>query len=148
MQYKLIIPDRFESLNEFLSANRGNKYSGAKMKKDNDDIVVFNARQQLKGLKITKPILIYYRFFEKEDNRDNDNVLSCAAKFVQDGLAKAGVIINDKRKYIHNFYFDVFIDNKNPRIEITITELTEEESKMTLVNILDSIRARGCYSGG
>lgn len=148
MQYKLIIQGRFDALNDYTSTNRYSPYAGAKMKRSNEDLVIWSIRQQMRGVKITAPILIYYQFYEKADKRDNDNILSCGSKFTQDALVKTGVVKDDKRKYISNFYFDTFIDRKNPRVEIFITELTEEEAQMTLVNVIDSIRRRGCYSGG
>lgn len=139
MKHKLIIPGRLDALNEYTSANRTNPYKGGKMKKDNEDVVIWSIRQQLRGLHINRPVLIYYQFYEPNSKRDNDNILSCAAKFVQDSLVKTNVLINDNQKCIHRFYFDTYVDIKNPRIEVTITELEGEQIKMDLADILKAL---------
>ena len=39
MQYKFVIQGRLDGLNEYTKANRGNRYAGNKMKKDNESKV-------------------------------------------------------------------------------------------------------------
>lgn len=136
MEYKFVIQGRLEGLNEYTSANRTNPHKGGKVKRDCEDRIIWSIHQHLRGLHIENPVLIYYQFYEPNGRRDNDNILSCAAKFVQDSLVKTGVLQNDNQKCIRNFYFDTFVDNKNPRIEVTITELSREQSKMTLKELL------------
>lgn len=89
MEYKFTIPGRLDGLNEYTAANRTNPHKGGHMKQKNEDGIIWQIRRQLPGIgTITAPVLIYYRFFEKDRRRDNDNILSCAAKFVQDSLKK------------------------------------------------------------
>ena len=136
MEYKFVIPGRLEGLNEYTAANRTNPHKGGKVKRDCENTIIWSIRQQLRGVHIEKPVLIYYRFYELNRRRDNDNILSCASKFVQDSLVKTKVLQDDNQSHIHNFYFDTFIDAKNPRIEVTITELSTEQSNMTLKELL------------
>ncbi len=139
MEYKLTLPGRLDGLNEYTAANRTNPQKGGRMKKKSEDTIIYHIRQQLRGVHIAVPILIYYQFYEKDKRRDNDNILSCASKFVQDSLKKTGVIEDDSQKYIPNFYFDTFVDKENPRIEVTITELTPEQAKMKLRDLLKDL---------
>lgn len=136
MEYKFTILGRLDGLNNYTSANRTNYQVGKRMKHDNEDTVIWAIRQQLRGIHISCPVLIYYQFYEPNSKRDNDNILSCAAKFIQDSLVKTKVLQNDSQKCIHNFYFDTFKDKHNPRIEVAITELTKEQSQMKLYDIL------------
>lgn len=136
MEHKFTILGRLDALNEYTSANRTNPYKGGRMKRDNEETIIWSIRQQLRGLHIENPVLIYYSFFEKNSKRDKDNILSCAAKFIQDSLVKTKVLTNDNQKCIHNFYFDTYVDASNPRIEVVITELTKEQSKMELAELL------------
>lgn len=140
MQYKLVVDGRLDGLNNYTSANRTNPHVGGKVKHDNECKIIYAIRQQLKGIHIEKPVLIYYQFYEPNRRRDNDNILSCAAKFVQDSLTKTKVLQNDNQMCIPKFYFDTFVDKENPRIEITLTELTKEQAKKTLVEILRELR--------
>lgn len=139
MEYKFIIPGRLEGLNNYTAANRTNPHKGGKVKRDNEDHVIWCIRQQLRGIHIEKPVLIYYRFYEKDRRRDGDNILSCAAKFVQDSLTKTRVLAEDNRNCIPHFYHDVFVDKENPRIEVTITELTPEQAGMQLKDLLKDL---------
>nr|WP_308743236.1 hypothetical protein [uncultured Anaerocolumna sp.] len=143
MEYKLTILGRLDGLNEYTAANRTNPYKGGKMKQENEDTVIWQIRQQLRGVHITKPVIIYYRFFEPNSRRDNDNILSGATKFIQDSLVKTKILVDDNQKCIPKFYFDTFVDKKNPRIELTITELTNEQAGMKLVDLLKNLEAGG-----
>ena len=136
MEYKFTILGRLDGLNEYTAANRTNPHKGGKMKKDNEETVIWSIRQQLRGLHINRPVLIYYSFYEPNSKRDNDNILCGAAKFIQDSLVKTKVLENDNQKCIHNFYFDTFVDNKNPRIEVLINELSDKQFKMSLSELL------------
>jgi len=140
MEYKFIINGRLDGLNEYTSANRTNPYKGGTMKTNNEDIIIWSIRQQLRNLSIDKPVLIYYRFYEPNSKRDNDNILSCAAKFVQDSLVKTKVLKNDNQKCIHRYYFDTCVDALKPRIEVTITELTAKQTSMDLLDILTELK--------
>ena len=139
MQYKFTIPGRLEGLNEYTSANRTNPHKGGSVKKKCEELIVWSIRQQLRSLHIEKPVLLYYRFYEPNRRRDNDNILSCAAKFVQDSLVKSHVLDEDNQQHIHNFYFDTFVDKENPRIEVTITELSTEQAGMMLKDLLKDL---------
>lgn len=142
MEYRLTIPGRLEGLNEYTAANRTNPYKGGKVKKDCEHKIIWCIRKQLKNLHIQKPVLIYYHFFEKDRRRDGDNILSCATKFVQDSLVKTGVLPDDSQKYISNFYHDISVDYKNPRIEVIITELSKEQAGMPLGELLRDLETR------
>lgn len=136
MDYKFTIPGRLDGLNEYTTANRTNPKKGGRFKKKNENFILRQIEQQLSGVHIINPVLIYYQFYEKDRRRDNDNILSCASKFIQDSLKKAWVIKDDGQKYVPHFYFDTFVDKENPRIEVTITELTPEQAKMKLKDLL------------
>lgn len=139
MEYRFTIPGRLDGLNSYTAANRTNPYKGGKVKRDNEDRIIWCIRQQLKGVHIEKPVLIYYHFFEKDNRRDGDNILSCATKFVQDSLVNTHVLQEDNRKCIPHFYHDVTVDKENPRIEVTITELTPHQTRMTLSGLLKDL---------
>ena len=130
VEYSFTIPGRLDGLNDYTAANRTNPHKGGKAKRDNELLVIGCIRHQLRGIHITDPVLIYYHFYEKDMRRDGDNIVSCGAKFIQDSLTKTQVLQEDNRKCIPNFYHDVSVDRENPRIEVTITELTKEQSKM------------------
>lgn len=123
MEHKLIILGRLPGLNEYTDANRTNPHKGGKMKKDAEETIIWQIRQQLRGLHITKPVDFKYDFFEPNKKRDKDNISSFAHKVIQDSLVKTGVLVNDGWNEINGYRDQFYLDKKNPRIEVTIVEV-------------------------
>lgn len=118
---KFVIQGRLSSLNEYTSANRANKYMGAKLKKDNEE-PIFGAIREAKLKRVTNyPITLKIKWYEPNKRRDIDNIVF-ATKFIQDALVKAGVIEDDSQKYINKVVHEVVTDKNNPRIEVEIKE--------------------------
>lgn len=124
MEYKLIIPDRLNGLNEYISANRTNPKAGNKMKQDAQNLIMWQIRSQLRGIHIKNPVILKYDFYEPNKKRDLDNIASFAHKVIQDSLVKTGVIHNDGWNEITGFLDQFYCDGKNPRIEVTIVEVS------------------------
>ena len=122
MQHKFIIKGRLDGLNEYTSANRTNPYKGGKMKKDNEEVVIWSIRQQLRGLHINVPVVLKYDFYEPNRRRDLDNISSFAHKVIQDALVKTNVLKNDGWNEIISYIDQFYLDKENPRIEVTIIE--------------------------
>lgn len=123
MQYKFTIDGRLDGQNDFIAANRTNPYKGNNMKRNNQQTVMWAIRQQLKKLKIEKPIHIHYKFIEKNKMRDKDNIASFAMKVIQDALVQVEVIKNDGWKEVESFSCTFGVDKDNPRIEVTLEEV-------------------------
>lgn len=123
----------FPSLNNLLadygySPQRGNATKRKFMNICNDEI-----RAQLKDVKLTKPVIIHYRYFEPRDGhyRDYPNIHSFCSKVFCDSLQKCGVLVNDNPKYLRNETHDFFyLPEKwgEPYIEIYIEEVKDEKA--------------------
>jgi len=122
MEYKLIIQGRLCGLNQYIAAERANCYKGAEIKRENETIVITAIRQQLRGIKITKPVYMEYTWIEKNKRRDLDNI-TFGRKFIQDALVKTGVLKNDSWKYVVGFSDSFKVDKTNPHIEVLIKEV-------------------------
>lgn len=85
-------------LNDYINAERKNKYFAAKLKKDFTEIVRLKALRLDKIEKIEK---ITFMWVEINKRRDPDNI-SFGQKFVFDGLQTAKVIKNDGWKLWKN----------------------------------------------
>ncbi len=57
---KLVIPGPLPGLNEYIAAERANKHSGAKLKREAQQIVEVCARKQLRGFRPTDPVWMKY----------------------------------------------------------------------------------------
>lgn len=127
-EYKVIIDGRFPSMNQFIEANRigkGRWNKGNKMKQESQDTISSYIATQLHKVHIDKPVYIKYLFYEPNKKRDLDNISGYFHKVFQDALVHCGVIHNDSWHYIVGFSDDFQVDNKCPRIEVTIQEVGE-----------------------
>jgi Holliday junction resolvase RusA-like endonuclease len=119
MTLKFTIPGRLPGLNDYINAERSNRYIAAKMKKQAEQIILWSLG---KKIKFSNPVFIHYLWVEKDRRRDKDNICF-AKKFIQDALVKAKVLKNDGWNEIADFKDGFDVDKDNPRIEVTITEV-------------------------
>lgn len=124
MEYLLTIPGALNNLNDYIAAERANRYKGAKMKADNGKVVAAAIRQCMRGVKIEKPVFMEYTWFEKNRRRDLDNVSSFGRKVIQDALVDAGALKDDGWMHVVGFSDRFEVDKENPRIEVRIREAT------------------------
>ena len=123
MEYLLKIPGRLDNLNDYISAERSNRYKGAQMKSKNEEIVINSIRRCMRGVKIDKPVFMEYRWYERNKRLDLDNISSFGRKVIQDSLVYAHVLQNDGWKEIRGFSDAFFVDADHPRIEVVIREV-------------------------
>lgn len=116
----LTIEGSLPSLNQYTRACRGNKFAGAKMKKDAEQIISLYIKQQLKESFAGK-VKLAFRWYCKDKRQDLDNICF-AKKFILDALVSNKVIEGDSWKYVTGFTDEFFIDKENPRIEVDIYE--------------------------
>ena len=119
MMYEFFIPGKLPNLNDYTNANRKNRYAGAKMKKDAEQLIGICIRNDLKGLVITEPVYIEYEWIEENKRRDLDNICF-ARKFVQDALVKTGTITNDGWKEIIGFKDSFRVDKGHSGVNVKI----------------------------
>ena len=120
MEQKLVIDGILSSMNKVIGANRSNRYIGARLKRDNTEMVAYYClAQNLKPFK--KKIDLNITFKCKDRRTDKDNIIS-TTKFILDGLALAGIIPNDGWSEIGDLNYKFFVDKENPQ---TIVEMVE-----------------------
>ena len=112
---------RMPTQNEYIRAERGNKYAAAEMKKTWTEAVAWTAREQIaKGLQTgIKRASIEFVWRVKNERTDPDNICF-AKKFVLDGLVMAGVLVNDGFKNIAGLS-DNFVVDTDEGVEAKIT---------------------------
>lgn len=120
--HTLVIYGRLDGLNEFIEAQRTNKYKGAELKKANQRIVELAIRRQL-HIAIDRPVRLHYTWYERNAKRDLDNVSGLGHKVIQDALVACGVLADDSPKYVKGYTDEFKIDRNNPRIEVEIEEI-------------------------
>lgn len=125
MKHLLVIQGRLNNLNDYISAERTNRYKGAQMKADNEVVVLCAIRKYLQKVKIINPVIMHYFWYEKDTRRDLDNISSFGRKIIQDALVKSRVLQNDGWKNIVGFDDSFFVDKQNPRIEVEIEEVEQ-----------------------
>lgn len=124
MTARVIIPGRLPGLNEYIAAERANRYKGAQMKRDAQAVVAVEVQRQLRGVRFSRPVRIAYTWIEKDRRRDLDNVSSFGRKVIQDALVACHVLNDDGWGEIAGFSDAFGVDKKRPRI---VVEIEEEE---------------------
>lgn len=127
----LLIEGELTALNEFINAERRNRYIAAKIKKDETGYCQDVAeKSDLKLQETDFPCALIITWYVKNKRKDADNI-AFAKKFILDGLVEAGVLPNDNRKYVQGFIDIVKEDKEHQRIEITFVpiEVLEEWMK-------------------
>ena len=126
MEYLLVIPTRLNNLNDYIPADRTNRYKGAAMKARNEALVKVAIKQQMRSIRIERPVYMEYTWYEHNKRRDLDNISSFGRKVIQDALVQTRVLVNDGWNEIVGFSDQFYVDAANPRIEVLIREVGDD----------------------
>ena len=107
MRCTVTVEGRMPSLNDYISAERANRYKAAAM--------------QQRAPRFERRVTVRTTFYEPDMRRDADNV-GFARKFVLDGLVAAGVIKDDSRKYVEQCPDRVLTDRARPRVVVEVND--------------------------
>ena len=126
MEYLLVIPTRLNNLNDYITADRTKRYKGAAMKARNEALVKVAIKQQMRSIRIERPVYMEYTWYEHNKRRDLDNISSFGRKVIQDALVQTRVLVNDGWNEIVGFSDQFYVDAANPRIEVLIREVGDD----------------------
>ena len=115
------IPLKLPSLNDYVNAERTNRFKGAKMKRDTQDAIKVYMRATIH---FENPVRLHFHWIEKTSRRDLDNV-AFAKKFILDALVELGVLTDDSQKYVKGFT-DTFEKGKENGVIVTIEEVEDD----------------------
>jgi Holliday junction resolvase RusA-like endonuclease len=116
-------------LNDYISAERTNRFKAAKIKADMETQVHAGLKDAAKKGTLhshKEPCELWICFVEPNRRRDLDNI-SFATKAIQDAMVKVGVFPDDSAKFIQLLHYTVAYDPEDPRIVITIRERGNHE---------------------
>ena len=114
------IPIKLPSFNEYANTCRYNRYAGAKMKKDIQNLI---APYLIKLPKLNR-VKIDFEWQEGNKRRDLDNI-SFSKKFILDTLVVMGKLKDDNRNNVCAFT-DTFTYGKEWKVVLNITEVPNE----------------------
>lgn len=121
MNASVFIPGPLPGMNEIIAAaksgrGKGNAYS--RMKKQWGEVVWAFAKSA-RLARVEGPVSVRMCWREKDARRDIDNV-AAAAKFVLDGLVKAGVIANDNQATVIALEHIFTVDKAKPGVLVSV----------------------------
>ena len=99
MMYKIEIPMKLPSLNEYINVCRTNKFKAGKYKADIEREIGFYL---MKMPRWNNPIKIHFHWVEGNKKRDLDNI-AFSKKFILDAMVKMNKLKDDNRKYVTAF---------------------------------------------
>lgn len=121
MRQTLIISGRLPGLNDYTKANRANRYAGATMKKDAQEMIWANIAISAKPM--SGKVRLDFRWYEANTRRDLDNICF-AKKFILDTLVDHKIIEADDWRGVEGFTDSFYVDKDEPRIEVDIEEVS------------------------
>jgi len=110
------IEGRLPSLNDHITAERRNRFMGAKMKKDTQEAVLWQIKKLVPW---EEPSFYWFEWHVSNRRRDPDNVAAFGRKVIMDALQVADKIPNDSMKYILG-YADTFKLDKTDYVMVRV----------------------------
>lgn len=115
---RFVIQQKLPSLNQVIEANRGNKYSGATLKRHIDMVIcqyiqVALLQNKLMPVDECEVDIIWH---EKTKRRDADNIQS-SQKFILDAMVKMGIVKDDSRRYVKQVNHKI-VDDTEDYVEV------------------------------
>ena len=111
----VMIHGKLPSLNEYIDACRRNRYQAAKMKRDAEELIMWQVKRLLP---IKGRVRMRFTWYEESRRIDPDN-RAAGKKFILDALQKCGKLKNDNARYIAGFE-DRFIYGKGQGVMIEV----------------------------
>lgn len=147
--YRVTIPGRMPSLNEYIEAERRNRYVAAQMKSEKQYLAGLYIRKALPGVRIDVPVIIRYFWYEPNKRRDKSNICAFGRKVIEDALVQQHVLKDDGWDEIVGFQDYFLIDKNNPRIEleIMIWDITTSDAADTTEKAASASTARTTTTG-
>jgi len=119
----ITFPFRLHGLNEYVDAERSNRFKAAKIKRQTQDDLEVIIRHEINAGRLHRHenlCALEIEWTEKDRRRDADNI-AFAVKFIQDALVEMGVFPDDNRKYIDEIHHTV-ICGDDYSVKVTIKE--------------------------
>ena len=116
--YKIEIPMKLPSLNEYVNVCRTNKFKAGKYKADIEREIGFYL---MKMPRWNNPIKIHFHWVEGNKRRDLDNICF-SKKFILDAMVKMNKLKDDNRKYVTAFT-DTFEYADKSKVILEIEEI-------------------------
>ena len=119
---RLIIQGKLTTLNEYISAERGNKFAAAKHKKEETELVYYSCVEQGLAHHLQQPCTVVFYWYMENKRKDLDNI-SFGAKAILDGCIQAGVLYDDGYEWIRGIQHYYRLDKENPRVVVVFQTL-------------------------
>lgn len=117
------IPGTLPGLNEYTLANRSNRFGGAKMKRDAENVVrAAICAEKVKHIDGRYALTAIWA--EPNRRRDPDNI-QMGVKFILDALVSLGIVDGDGQRHVGSITHIIGHDKANPHIVVTLTEVPE-----------------------
>lgn len=120
----LIFHTLIPTANQYMNYERTHRQRAATVKRNTETALVAECRKQRAQPVADYPVHLNYLWFRRDKRTDKSNIIF-GQKFVEDALQTAGVLRNDGWKEIDSIVHEFAIDQRSPRLVLTITQAQE-----------------------
>jgi len=117
METSIFIEGEFVQLNDYIRAERANKYEGARIKHTESLRAAYACFDTPPVSQY--PVSITFTWIRKDRRADPDNV-SFAAKFILDGMVRAGILKDDGMHEIARISHEFTVDKHSQGVRVTV----------------------------
>lgn len=118
MRQQFIIRERLVGLNEYQNACRTNRYASAKLKREQQDIVL-DAIYAAGLIPMIGKVDVSFLWVEPNNRRDHDNV-AFGKKFILDALVEADILEDDSPRHVGDFTDRFLVSKNSPHIAVVL----------------------------
>lgn len=120
------ISGKLVGMNEIIGAARTHWAKSAKQKKQTQDQIIWELRQQRVKPITDYPVTLSFAWYEQNRRRDPDNFTAGGRKVILDALQEAGIMRNDGWDEVAGWADEWKVDKERPRVEVTISTLENQ----------------------
>lgn len=118
MQIEFTIPGTLPTLNEYIKAERTNKFIAAKLKKDVQNYIAAYLPELEEP--ISEHVYVYFTWVRPDARTDKDNV-AFSKKYILDAMQRGGVIGRDSWRLCTPYDKGFYVNKADPRTVVLVS---------------------------
>lgn len=122
------IPFVLPTFNEYIEAERTNRYVASSLKKKATQAVKFACRESINIINPEGKYDLFVYWTVPNNKTDSDNYYA-GIKFILDGIVAAGVLKGDGRKFVNNIFHSIHTKKGEYKIDVLLRPIVYDNTR-------------------